>query len=172
MAIIQKSELEIASERLTPQWLAGFFDGEGCVSITNRHNGLKGGKKPYPRLSVTITQAEPTLLSLIGMKFCDERGLIYCPVRKGNKREKKACYSLRMSGKHAGPFLKYIQPYVILKRKLVDWGIEMAELTGERGKRNLLNPEIKQRREEIMSAVTSENQAERKISIVATRKVG
>jgi intein-encoded DNA endonuclease-like protein len=164
MATLIQSELEISTERLTPQWLAGFFDGEGCISITNRHNGSGVN---YPRLSVTITQSEPTLLTLIGLKFTNDLGDVVCPVRKGTKKEKKPCYSLRMTGKNARPFLEYVRPYVILKRKLVEWAIEMTELTGERGRRDLLTPENMSRRTELMQNVITENSSKREISLVS-----
>jgi hypothetical protein len=162
-----KSDLEIAIERLTPVWLAGFFDGEGCVSISTRHNGEKNGKVYYPRLSVSITQSEPTILSLILMKFCGPKGEMFQPVRKKTQKEKKPCYNIRVTGKSAREFLEYIQPHVILKRRVVELGIEMTYLFGQQGSQKHLTPENVARRNEIMRSVASENASERKIRVVA-----
>lgn len=154
MATLEKSELDIALERLTPEWLAGFFDGEGCVSASM--SGVRN-----PRLIVSITQSDFNLLSLIGMKF-SQGGSLYSPIRKGAQREKRPCWILSFGGKSCLPILEYIRPHVILKRKLVEWGIEMAKLTGERGKAGRggsLPKLVMERRQELMTLVKGENQS-------------
>jgi len=154
MATLEKSELDIALERLTPQWLAGFFDGEGCVSASM--SGVRN-----PRLIVSITQSDFQLLNLIAMKFSPD-GCMYTPVRKGAQREKRPCWILSFGGKSCLPILDYIAPHVILKRKLVIWGIEMAKLTAERGKcgrGNSLPGAVMDRRQELMNLVKEENRS-------------
>lgn len=154
MATLHKSELDIALERLTPQWLAGFFDGEGCVSATMH-------KTRNPRLIVHITQSDLQLMTLIAMKFSPD-GCMYSPVRKKCAREKRPIYCVSFGGKSCLPILEYIRPYVILKRKLVEWGIEMAKLTGEHGKcgrGKSLPADVMARRKELMNFVKEENQS-------------
>jgi intein-encoded DNA endonuclease-like protein len=43
---------------LSAEYIAGFFDGEGCVGISTRGRG----KHPYLRVSVTNTNKEILLL--------------------------------------------------------------------------------------------------------------
>jgi hypothetical protein len=152
MATLRQDELEIAVQRLTPQWLAGFFDGEGCVSASI--SGLRN-----PRLIVHLTQSDAELLALIALKF-GGNGCVYRPIRKGAQHEKKPCYIISFGGKACLPILEFIYPHVILKRKLVGWAIEMAKLTGERGKcgrAKHLPPEVTARRKELMRLVKEEN---------------
>jgi hypothetical protein len=159
MATLEKSELDIALERLTPEWLAGFFDGEGCVSASTS-NGRRGELR-NPRLIVHVTQSDYQLLSLIAMKFSPD-GCMYSPVRKRGGHEKRPIYCVSFGGKSCLPFLEYIAPHVILKRKLVLWGIEMAKLTGERGKcgrGKSLPVAVMDRRRELMNLVKEENKS-------------
>jgi hypothetical protein len=152
MATLEKSELDIALERLTPQWLAGFFDGEGCISVTM--SGVTN-----PRVMVSITQQDHNILHAIWTKFCIPRsGCLYKPVRKRSRGNEQDCWLLHFTGKSALPILETIEPYVILKRKLVVWGIEMARLTQERGKGGSTLPlENRKRRFELMQLVKAEN---------------
>jgi|SRR6476660_301504 len=150
MATLHESELDIALSRLTPEWLAGFFDGEGCVSIVRRHG--------VPSLTVNIVQAEYNILALIMMKFDGDRK----PVYRRSQSDKKKNYLIQFTGKNALPFLEYIRPHVILKRKLVEWAIEMAGLHMQAGgnRRNefgLMPEPVRARREELMEQVRSEN---------------
>jgi hypothetical protein len=153
MATLEKAELDIALERLTPQWLAGFFDGEGSISVV-RHRGMPG-------LAVNITQCDLNTLVLIGLKYGAGRQPLAKP-RRGNNHSQG--WVLQFNGKSALPFLQAIQPYAVLKRKLVDWGVEMAKLHGQAGgnRRNAkgkMNPTVRARREEILQLVTEENQS-------------
>jgi hypothetical protein len=159
MATLHKSELDIALERLTPQWLAGFFDGEGCVT-TVRHHGT------MPSLVANITQAEQNILTLIAMKFGGR-----CYLRKV-KGAKKGNWCVQYGGRSALPLLQFIQPHVILKRKLVDWGIALAKLHGTRGPLDdrpdrigsgprSMTPKLRAAREELFDSIRSENKAGR-----------
>lgn len=153
MATLHESEFLESLNRITPQWLAGFFDGEGCVSCV-RHRGM-------PALRVDLIQAEYNILHLIGLKFDRQ------PTAKTRRNIKhKQGWCLSFGGKSALPFLEFIKPHVVLKRKLVDWGIEMAKLHGEpggnrrRGK-GFLEPKVRQRREELLRTIKAENQTGR-----------
>jgi len=160
MATLEKSELEIALERLTPQWLAGFFDGEGCVTVTM--SGVRN-----PRVMVSITQQDYNLLYAIWKKFCEpSTGCLYQPVRKNPRGNEHPVWMLHFTGKSCRPILEAIRPYVILKRKLVEWGIEMALLTAERGcvgRGGSLPADVVERRHELMKLVRAENEASRAV---------
>lgn len=93
---------KIESFVLTPQYLAGLFDGEGSIGVY----GLSNGKKSL-RLQVTIVQKDPTILALIAMKFNKCR--IYESDRKSHS------YSLEYRGEDARDILDYIKDYCIIK---------------------------------------------------------
>lgn len=152
MATLHESEHLEALARITPQWLAGFFDGEGCVSVVRYRYGL-------PALRVDLIQSEYNILYLIGLKFGKQ------PTAKTRRNPmSKQGWCLSFGGKNAIPFLEFIRPHVVLKRKLVEWGIEMAKLHGESGgnrsgKRRFMDPGIRQRREELLQTIREENQS-------------
>lgn len=152
MATLEKSELDVAIERMTPQYLAGFFDGEGCITVTM--SGVTN-----PRVMVSITQSDYNILWAIWKTFCEPNtGCLYQPCRKNPRGKEQPCWLLHFTGKSCLPILKAIEPYVILKRKLVTWGIEMAQLTQERGKGgSTLPPENRKRRFELMHLVKAQN---------------
>lgn len=89
------------------QWLAGFFDGEGCVYIG------KGGE--YMTVSITQKKTEPLYLikNWIG-------GNVY---NKG-----KGCSVWRTNDKRTSlKFLRAIRPYAIVKSNEINIGIEFAK---------------------------------------------
>jgi hypothetical protein len=153
METLHEQEFVEALERITPQWLAGFFDGEGCITCV-RYRGM-------PSLRVDLIQCDANILILIGAKFGRS------PYAKpGRSPRHRTGYVLGFVGKSALPLLQYIQPHVVLKRKLVDWGVEMAKLHGETGGnrrwgKGFLKPEVRQRREELLRAMRNENQSGR-----------
>ena len=165
MARLEQSELDIALERLTPEWLAGFFDGEGCVSCV-RHRGM-------PSLSVNITQCDQSILTLIGMKYGSGRAPLAKP-RRGARHSQG--FVLQFCGKSALPFLEAIAPHVILKRKQVEFGIEMAKLHMKAGgnRRNAkgkMDPAIRARREELLTVIRSSNNVGKVYQVGNTRDI-
>lgn len=150
MATLEKSELEEALQNITPQYVAGFFDGEGCVTVVRQHYNM-------PSLIVHLTQCDQHILTLIGIKFNR------LPTKKTRRNPKhREAWCLAFAGKSALPFLEYVLPYVILKKKLVLWGIEMAKLHGPSGgnRRNAkgkMDPVIRGRREELLGLIRTEN---------------
>jgi hypothetical protein len=153
MATLEKSELEIALERLTPEWLAGFFDGEGCITVVRHRYGM-------PSLIVHLTQCDQNILTLVGMKFGADRRPTMKTRRNPNARES---WCLQFGGKSALPVLLVIEPHVILKRKLVQWGIEMAKLHlpaggNRRWNKGKMEPSIRARREHLLTEIRNENQ--------------
>jgi LAGLIDADG DNA endonuclease family protein len=102
------------ANKVTLEWLAGFFDGEGCVSFNTRKTGAT--------VKVNITQIDLELLAVIAVKF-DGNGPY---LKDHNSRVRRPCYEVNWSGKKAGVFLKKIQPYVLRKAPQVQLGIELA----------------------------------------------
>lgn len=133
-----------AAARITPQWFAGFFDGEGCVSIHENGDGL-------PRISVSVGQSEPVALTLISIRFGSSRDL----VEKYSKKFNRKFYMLQWSGKTALPILECIKDHVVIKRRQVELGIEMIKLISDAG--YSCSTEVKEKRYELMSQMKSLN---------------
>lgn len=143
-------EILESAARFTPQWLAGFFDGEGSVRV-------KACDSRITRLCVNITNSDLRSLTLIGLRFAA------CgPYPVNGKKEHKKLYQVSWSGKSAKPVLEFIKDHVIIKRERVLLGIQMAELTGERG--HDVSEENKLERERIAALVTAMNDAPRRIT--------
>lgn len=108
--------------RVTPQWLAGFFDGEGCVSIH------KAGRTWSVR--VDITQNDPVILTLI---------TIVVGSGKVNAMTHNKCnntyYRVYWAGKDTLPLLHFVKEHVIRKRVQVEAAIEFATLSTHAGGR-------------------------------------
>jgi len=141
---MEYNELLESAARITPQWLAGFFDGEGCVSVFKNGDGL-------PRIGVSVGQSEPTVLSLIAIRF----GNICNPSEKYSKKLGKRFFLVSWSGKSALPILEMIKDHVIIKRKQVELGIEMIKLISDAGQ--VCSVENKEKRYEIMEQMKNLN---------------
>jgi|SRR5271166_4095902 len=109
--------MAIDENKITPQWLAGFFDGEGCVSCYLAKGVMK--------LDVFVAQSHRPIIETIGRIF-GERPRVHC-------KTKRICYSLHFSGRGCRPFLEYIKDHVIVKREQVFLALEMAALIGNSG---------------------------------------
>lgn len=143
-------EILESAARLTPQYLAGFFDGEGSVMIKSCDSRLI-------RLCVNLTNTDLRILALIGMRFPGGG-----PYEMNSPKTRKQCYQLCWSGKSARPILEFIKDHVIIKRERVLLGLRMAQLTGERGRD--ISEANKVEREEIAERVTKMNDSARNSS--------
>lgn len=95
---------------LTDEYIAGFFDGEGSVSIN------AGG-----RCSVTITQKNPAVLYLIQSKF---GGNVHCKERRYFE-----CFHWRISKKEEIiRFLKIMLKICVCKKQEIELGLEAVRL--------------------------------------------
>lgn len=104
----------MAGRSPSPQWLAGFFDGEGCVNVT------LVGKSRRPSLRVYLVNTDAAVLGLIASAY---GGRLATPKRL--KEGWKPFRSLAFTGKAASGFLRIIRPYVLLKRAQVELGIAL-----------------------------------------------
>lgn len=121
--------------RLTPQWLAGFFDGEGCVSSAIGPSGAVN-------IAVSLPQKKPEVLSLIAMRFPAEVRL--CRASKGLSRY---YHQIDYIANSAIPLLEYIKEHVIVKRDQVILGLKLARLCAPKNEGwRKLTPEEKEER--------------------------
>lgn len=94
-------------------YMAGLFDGEGCVTISRK----KGDhyKRGYSyQLVATITNADKQVLERFHKEF---KGYFV-------KRKSKNVWTLTFLCSKAITFLKVIYPYVLIKRKQMDIAFE------------------------------------------------
>jgi hypothetical protein len=101
----------------TDEYAAGFFDGEGTVYAATRN---KSYKNPTIIVSISNTVREPLDAAL--KKW---GGSISSNQPPGNRRRQ---YQWVLSSRQAEPFLRAIQPHVMIKKGVVDAAIEYCEL--------------------------------------------
>src|SRR6267154_4935775 len=114
-----------AAVRITPQWLAGFFDGEGCVSVV-----LDRYKRPY--LRCFLTQTDVQILVLINIKYGGNLQDHKSKNTDGYKR--RPGHRLFWFGIDARLFLHVIKDHVICKKRQVELALELEKATPERGR--------------------------------------
>ena len=107
--------------RMTPQWLAGFFDGDGHVSVCR--TVVNPARNMYLRLKCTFTGTDSGTLSLIASIY-GLRG----PYLKKSKKYKHNVYELGLTGKHCATLLRKILPYVVIRRKQVELALKFDEV--------------------------------------------
>ena len=99
-------------------YVAGFFDGEGCIVLTK--NG---------QCKVYVSQSDPDILFLIQAQFGG------C-IQKNAATLGKESHNLRFSKKEEMlKFLLAIQPHCFVKKHKVDIAIKFVELTQSNQKR-------------------------------------
>jgi hypothetical protein len=111
-------------------YIAGFFDGEG--SITIHHNG-----KPSPRavspnhtLQVSIGNTDPQIIAWLHREFGGG-----FQVRKGGRDHHRPVAQWFLRAAKALPFLEAIQPFVRMKKRQVGVAIEFQRSKKMRGPR-------------------------------------
>ena len=86
-------------------WMAGFFDGEGCVVILPRR---AGGNHSAPQVRVAIGQKDRRPLEYIQSLY------------GGSIHPHSSIYNLALSTAQATRFLRAIRPFLRVKDKVVD----------------------------------------------------
>lgn len=88
-------------------WLAGFFDGEGSVSLSHSPNGSKTGNRIF-RLQVTLSQKDG--------KYLREAQQLF----GGRVVYHRHCNQWMTSGPVAAKFLRTVLPYLRVKRRVAE----------------------------------------------------
>jgi len=130
-------------DRITPQYVAGLFDGEGCVSAV-----MTGA---HVRFRVKIAQKDPTVLALIQIKY---GGTLGC---RTHKNRNTFCHDLTWVGKDCLDILNVLKDHVLVKHELVLLGIEMAEQFLNYGFHEKASEEVLNKRKAIQEKITSIN---------------
>jgi hypothetical protein len=114
---------------LSDEYVAGLFDGEGTVSVYCFTQTRKSGNS-YRRyqLTVVLTNTHRPVLDRIRVQY---GGFI---VKHQSRMGRRQCYRWMASAHIAQRFLSAIQPYAIIKRPVIDLGLELRGLVeGRRG---------------------------------------
>lgn len=104
-------------------YIAGFMDGEGCISI-GKYQG-KHNRTPVYQLQLVISQKVDVLRDL-----CRIAGV--GSVCLNNHKEGRKYQQWRMSPHDAVDFLKAILPYLRVKRQEAEIAIEFQEKQGNK----------------------------------------
>jgi len=144
---------------ITDEYVAGFFDGEGCIQLTvGDRIGVKGKTYLRCQLYISITQLDPTVLYAIKDVY---GGNVY-------KRKARATKSSKMhnrsdwvaTSKVAADFLEDIRPYMICKAEEADIALKFASTMGNNTQdtRNGLAPEVIALRKQLCADIKSARQ--------------
>ena len=120
-------------------YMAGFFDGEGCISV-RRKRVPQGQKHRHYMLTISVGQ-----ISCIPLQpFLEHGGKLFQNEYKGT-----LMYYWRLSGYDATDFLKLILPYLLLKKELAELAIEFQSGFAHKGTYPFLDDIEIARREEL-----------------------
>lgn len=112
-------------------WCAGFFDGEGFVTIQERKSTVNGKiyRGYYLRIGVNHVAPEPLqeLIRILGGTLRKQLGPVV-----GNRHPR---HSWQMSCNQAREALIKMMPYFRNKQKVAELGIELQNTMGNHGQR-------------------------------------
>jgi hypothetical protein len=133
---------------LAPQYVAGLFDGEGCISSRMYFLKSKYVNHPRIRLDATISNTNREILELIRDKYggaVSTKGL----------GKNANCYHWRINGKdNMKRFLEDIYPYVFIKKEQIALAFEFIESLREENLGCIaLSEEIHSMRERVHKAL-------------------
>lgn len=111
-------------DKLFLAWAAGFFDGEGCVLVSERLN------KTVYQLFTTVTQQEPTALHLLKQRFGGNVTPDKTATSDSYTRKRGAIlvWRWKATSAEAYAFLQSIQPYVVVKAEQVRAALEFPDV--------------------------------------------
>ena len=110
---------------LSPEYIAGFFDGEGCVNIT------VAGKSKQATLRIMIANTHKEILEAIQRQFS---GHIYRTRASINNPKWKESWQLVLLHQKATDFLEAIEPYIIVKASQVKLGLDFQKFMKSSGR--------------------------------------
>jgi hypothetical protein len=102
-------------------YLAGLFDGEGCIHIASSKYLDHGRKNPQYRLRIQITNTCKNLMDKIGSFG------FYVMERKDLKKNWKRCWVGHMYDRKAANLLRNLSPYLIVKKEEAILAIEFQD---------------------------------------------
>lgn len=110
----------IGQSVLSPQYVAGLFDGEGCIAF------YRAGGWYHPAVSIGMVDREP-----LDMLMAQYGGTI--SAQKPGKLNRQVAYQWRVFGRVAAAFLTDITPYLIIKRAQAENVLPWLAVSGRNG---------------------------------------
>ena len=139
--MVDQSKVAEVLQGLTLQYIAGFFDGEGSITVTRDLS-----------LQVVVSQNDEAILQAIA-QYMGTGKVSAIKTRRGHKQ----CYSLRWCGAKAASVLSSLLPYLILKHERAMLAIQMQSLISPRGVEKPVDPEKWAKRESIAERIKDLN---------------
>lgn len=102
---------------MSPQYLAGFFDGEGTFSILWQKAKHPQNFKKYPHATVLLSQSGEDGLNLLKEIQEVYGGSIYEHLKPGQHKATKSAYKLYWNKEEGILLCKALIPYLKLKQK-------------------------------------------------------
>jgi hypothetical protein len=136
MAHDEPRALDFTPDPVKMAYLAGFFDGEGSVSITRKKTK---GPMPQHVLQVSVAQIDLRPLSLLREAF---GGNIY-PQGKA----KRNCWAWMVAAQKARPVLQGLLPYLLVKKRDAEIGLAFLDISHREKPRTAATPERVAQRE-------------------------
>jgi hypothetical protein len=112
---------------VTVEYVAGFFDADGCVSIHHNRKGHIGDK-------LRFTNTNKNILIYIQKKFCGSKlYLKHNHLTKGKDGKNwNKCWSLVYHGKYGVSLAKLMYPFLYIKKEKLGKFIERNKKNAER----------------------------------------
>ena len=107
---------------VTPEYFAGFFDGEGSVLIYQRRRGARGRFQPY-NLRATVTNTNREVLVVFKNAFGGGVYRHHC----SSAPNRSPAWVWTVSCQKAAVFLRCIEPSLIVKKQEAMIGIAMQD---------------------------------------------
>lgn len=111
-------------------WAAGFFDGEGYISIVSRNTKVKDKHYRHQYIRVGINHVDPRPLQkfqqLFGGKLTESKKVV------GNRKSR---WQWVLTCDQAKQFLIFVRPYLINKDIVADIATEFLSTIGNTGQR-------------------------------------
>ena len=146
-----------SSKSLSPDWITGFVDGEGCFHIgISKHEQVKFGYQILPELTVVQHKRDIALLHQI-------RGFMRCGVVRGNHGD-RFCWRVRDLKNHAEIILPFFERYPLRSLKRIEF-LKFAQVIRLMQKGEHLNPVGFQKILTIANQMNRQNQRDVRIKI-------
>lgn len=102
------------TSRLTPEWIVGFIDGEGCFHVgISRHEDLRSGFQVLPELTVVQHQRDLDLLYEL-------RSEMNCGVVRSNHGD-RFCWRVRKLKNLSEIIVPFFDKYPLRSKKAVEY---------------------------------------------------
>lgn len=128
-----KEREKIIMTEFEKAYLAGFFDGEGCISISKHHKARNNTHGHCYGISISVSNTFKSVmiwLAQVTKSQCYIRQL-----RTKERKHRKIIWEWRCFANGARLFLENLLPYLKVKRKQAELVLEFLQYKGKQGRR-------------------------------------